>query len=59
MTEFYQTVMGKMYYERTLPNLVKQLETLNENFAKMIVIFEQGVEFENERKVQKSNKFEL
>ena len=51
--------MGKMYYERTLPNLVKQLETLNENFAKMIVIYEQGIEFENERKVQKSNKFEL
>ena len=29
-TPFYKTRMGQNYYERTMPELVKQLERLNE-----------------------------
>ena len=31
--EFYQTEMGKRFFNTTLPNLVKQMEKLNENLA--------------------------
>lgn len=31
--EFYQTEMGKRFFNVTLPNLVKQMEKLNENLA--------------------------
>ena len=33
--EFYQTPMGRRFFESTVPNLVKQLELLNENFTKI------------------------
>lgn len=35
MTEFFLTVMGRRYYEHTMPELVRQLERLNENIARL------------------------
>ena len=33
--EFFQTRMGQKLYERTLPDLVRQLERLNEMLARI------------------------
>lgn len=33
--EFFQTIMGRAFYEGTMPRLVKQLEKLNENIEKL------------------------
>lgn len=33
--EFFQTIMGRTFYEVTMPRLVKQLEKLNENMEKL------------------------
>lgn len=33
--EFFQTIMGRAFYEGTMPRLVKQLEKLNENMEKL------------------------
>ena len=35
-TPFYKTRMGQQFYERTMPNLVKQLERLNELLARLV-----------------------
>jgi hypothetical protein len=34
--EFFQTIMGRAFYEGTMPRLVKQLEKLNENIEKLV-----------------------
>jgi hypothetical protein len=34
--EFFQTIMGRTFYEGTMPRLVKQLEKLNENIEKLV-----------------------
>lgn len=36
MIEFFQTMMGKRYYEHTLPELVKQLTRLNTNLETIL-----------------------
>lgn len=36
MIEFFQTVMGKRYYEHTLPEIVKQLDRLNTNLEAIL-----------------------
>jgi hypothetical protein len=33
--EFFQTVMGKSFYEGTVPAIMRELKKLNENLAKM------------------------
>jgi hypothetical protein len=35
-TPFYKTRMGQNFYERTVPELVKQLERLNELLARLV-----------------------
>ena len=35
-TEFFLTRMGRTYYEHTLPELVRQLQRLNENLEQLI-----------------------
>jgi len=35
-TPFYKTRMGQVFYERTMPELVKQLERLNNNLERFI-----------------------
>ena len=34
--QFFQTGMGKTFYEHTMPELVKQLERLNELLARLV-----------------------
>jgi hypothetical protein len=36
MSDFYKTRMGQRFYERTMPDLVKQLERLNELLARLV-----------------------
>ena len=33
--EFYQTYMGRSFYENQLPSLIRELKRLNENLEKM------------------------
>ena len=33
-TPFYRTRMGQQFYERTIPELVKQIERLNDNLER-------------------------
>jgi hypothetical protein len=35
-TPFYKTRMGQQFYERTVPELAKQLERLNELLARLV-----------------------
>jgi hypothetical protein len=35
-TPFFKTRMGQRYYERTMPELVKQLERLNELLERLL-----------------------
>ena len=35
-TPFYKTRMGQRFYERTVPELVKQLERLNEILERLV-----------------------
>jgi chaperonin cofactor prefoldin len=37
-TEFYRTVMGRRFFDVTMPELVKQLARLNENIEKLIAV---------------------
>ena len=38
--EFFQTVMGKQFYEGTMPALVRELSRLNKNLEKLIQLQE-------------------
>ena len=38
--EFYQTGMGKTFFESTMPSLVKQLQILNDHIAHIIQLDE-------------------
>ena len=42
--EFFQTGMGKTYYEHTMPMLVKQLAELNHNLITLTKLIEQNSE---------------
>ena len=42
--EFFQTGMGKTYYEHTMPMLVKQMELLNQNLAALTKLIQQSAE---------------
>ncbi len=33
--EFFQTLMGKRFYEGTMPSLVRELNTLNKNLGRI------------------------
>lgn len=34
--KFFQTMMGRKYYESTMPSLIRELERLNTNIEKLI-----------------------
>ena len=36
MTQFYETRMGVRFYEHTLPELVRQIERLNQNLERLV-----------------------
>lgn len=38
---FYQTRMGRTYYESTLPNLVREIHQLSENLANAVEMLEE------------------
>jgi hypothetical protein len=40
--EFFQTGMGRTYYEHTMPMLVKQLAELNQNLITLTKLIEQN-----------------
>lgn len=42
--EFFQTGMGRTYYEHTMPMLVKQMELLNQNLAALTKLIQQNAE---------------
>ena len=42
--EFFQTGMGRKYYEQTMPMLVKQMELLNQNLAALTKLIQQNAE---------------
>lgn len=33
---FYRTAMGREYYDKTIPDLVRQIEKLNEILARLV-----------------------
>ena len=35
--QFWQTVMGKTFYDRTMPELVRELHRLNNNLERLLV----------------------
>lgn len=37
MVEFFQTVMGKAFYEGTMPAIVRELKTLNNHLSQLVV----------------------
>jgi hypothetical protein len=37
--QFFQTPMGRRFYEHTLPELVKQIERLNEALEALLVVW--------------------
>lgn len=39
--EFFQTYMGQRFYETTMPQLVRQLERLNDNLERLVAVAEQ------------------
>ena len=40
MNEFFRTMLGRTFFEGTLPNMVKQLSRLNDNLEKMNALHE-------------------
>ena len=39
-TQFHQTRMGQQYYERTLPEIARQLDRLNELLERLVTLVE-------------------
>jgi hypothetical protein len=42
-TPFHQTRMGQQFYERTLPEIARQLARLNELLVRLVAVAETGV----------------
>ena len=51
--EFFQTGMGRTYYEHTMPMLVKQLELLNQNLMTLTDLIQHNTDIDEERLKQK------
>jgi uncharacterized alpha-E superfamily protein len=57
MVEFFQTVMGRQFYDGTMPALVTQIKRLNDNIEKIGEVFDATAEKEakqTELKVEQS-----
>ncbi len=48
MTEFFQTRMGRTFYEHTVPELVRQLVRLNANLERITTTENQGLSDEHD-----------
>ena len=51
--EFFQTGMGRSYYEHTMPMLVKQLELLNQNLMTLNDLIQHNTDIDEEHLQQK------
>jgi len=51
--EFFQTGMGRSYYEHTMPMLVKQLELLNQNLMTLNDLIQHNTDIDEEHLKQK------
>jgi len=51
--EFFQTGLGRTYYEHTMPMLVKQLELLNQNLMTLTDLIQHNTDIDEERLKQK------
>ena len=48
--EFFQTQMGQLFYQKTMPDISQQLTKLNTNLETLIELFRQGLESDKEIK---------
>lgn len=48
--EFFQTQMGQLFYQKTMPDISQQLTKLNTNLEMLIELFRQGLESDKEIK---------
>ena len=46
--EFFQTQMGQLFYQKTMPEISQQLTKLNMNLETLIELFRQGLESDKE-----------
>jgi len=46
--EFFQTQMGQLFYQKTMPDISQQLTKLNMNLEMLIELFRQGLESDKE-----------
>ena len=46
--EFFQTQMGQLFYQKTMPEISQQLTKLNTNLEMLIELFRQGLESDKE-----------
>ena len=51
--EFFQTQMGQLFYQKTMPDISQQLTKLNTNLEMLIELFRQGLESDKEIKETK------
>ena len=51
--EFFQTGLGRTYYEHTMPMLVKQLELLNQNLMTLNDLIQHNTDIDEEHLKQK------
>ena len=48
--QFFQTKMGRTYYEATLPNLVREIHRLNDLLALAVELIEKRTANEDEKR---------
>ena len=41
---FFQTIMGRKFFEGTIPSILRQVDRLNTNLERMIVLMEESME---------------
>jgi len=51
--DFHQTVMGRQFYERTMPAMVRQLAELSTAIQQLVELAQQGVAIDKERMAKK------
>jgi len=51
--DFHQTVMGRQFYECTMPAMVRQLAELSTAIQQLVELAQQGVAIDKERMAKK------
>jgi len=56
-SEFFQTLIGQKFYQKTMPDIAEQLEKMNKNLETLTELLHQSLEIDIELKNKsKSNK---